>query len=99
MRGAPVRRGCGARRRSVAPRCDLVAAPGVQRVVYRQAELELAVVVEAEQMEAFGDSEQAERLWRRVPVLGDVGPVHDPSEQRDRGVVDAVLVDEHLERA
>ena len=89
-----------ARTRLTRPRfADLVLAPGVERVVDGQRELELAVVAEVEQVEAFGDREQSARLRRRVAIVGDVGAVHDPREQLQRRVVELVLLDEHLERA
>src|SRR6266487_3093017 len=47
--------------------CDLVFAPGVERVVDRQRQLELAVVTEVEQVEAFGDREHL--LGRHVEEL------------------------------
>src|SRR3989442_742678 len=70
---------------------DLVLAPGVERVVDRQRELELAVVAEVEQVEALGDREQAARLRRRVAFVRDVGAVHDPGQQLHRRVVELVL--------
>src|SRR6266496_4478954 len=79
--------------------CHLVFAPGIERVVDRQRQLELAVVTEVEQVEAFGDREQAARLRCRVAVVGDVGAVHDPRKQLERWVVQVVLVEQHLERA
>src|SRR6266581_7676432 len=60
--------------------CHLVLAPGVERVVDRQRQLELAVVTEVQQVEAFGDREQSARLRCRVAIVGDVGAVHDPGE-------------------
>src|SRR6266540_1199767 len=55
----------------------LVPAPGVQGVVHRRLQLDLLVVLGAEQQsEAVGDRRQATPLGRRV-VLGDVGGVHD----------------------
>src|SRR5947199_279531 len=41
--------------------CHLVFAPGVERVVHGERELELAVVTEVQEVEAFGDREQAIR--------------------------------------
>src|SRR6266498_5938800 len=79
--------------------CHLVLAPGVERVVDRQRQLELAVVTEVQEVEALGDREQAARLRRRISIVGDVGAVHDPREQVDGWVVELVLLDEHLERA
>src|SRR6266545_4405330 len=79
--------------------CDLVFAPGVERVVDRQRQLELAVVAEVEQMEAFCDREQAARLRCRVAIVGDIGAVHDPREQPQRRVLEVVLLEQHLERA
>src|SRR5215211_8192817 len=78
---------------------DLVLAPGVERVVDRQRQLELAVVPEVQEVEAFGDREQAARLRGRVAVVGDIGAVHDPCEQLQRRVVEVVLLEQHLERA
>src|SRR5215211_8744892 len=77
--------------------CHLVFAPGVERVVDRQRQLELAVVPEVQEVEAFGDREQAARLRGRVTVVGDVGAVHDAGEQLDRRILDRVLLDQHLE--
>jgi len=57
---------------------DLALAPRVERVVHRQAQLELAVVTELEVAEALGDREQAARLGCRVAVFGDVSAVDDP---------------------
>src|SRR6266540_4350887 len=79
--------------------CDLVLAPGVERVVDRQRELELAVVTEVQEMEPLSDGEQAARLRRRVAIVGDIGAVHDPRQQLQRQVVELVLLDQHLERA
>src|SRR5881397_3973855 len=58
--------------------CDLVLAPGIERVVNRQRQLELAMVTELEQVEPFGAREQPARLRRRVALVGDIGAVHDP---------------------
>src|SRR6266852_2433323 len=77
---------------------DLVLAPSVERVVDRQRELELAVVTEVQQVEPFGDREQAARLRRRVAIVGDIGAVHDPRQQLQRRVVELVLLEQHLER-
>src|SRR6266496_2623608 len=79
--------------------CDLVLAPGVEGVVDRQRQLELAVVAEVEQVEALGDREQAARLRRRVAIVGDIGAVHDPRQKRQRRFVELVLLEQHLERA
>src|SRR5205807_2597327 len=79
--------------------CHLVFAPGVERVVDRQRLLELAVVTEVEQVEPFGDREQAARLWGRVAIGGDIGTVDDPREQLQRRVVELVVLEQHLERA
>src|SRR6266498_4101072 len=79
--------------------CHLVFAPGIERVVDRQRQLELAVVTEVEQVEAFGDREQAARLRCRVAIVGDIGAVHDPRQQLQRGVIELVLLQQHLERA
>src|SRR6266581_3360388 len=78
---------------------DLVLAPSVERVVDRQRELELAVVTEVQQVETFGDREQAARLRRRVAIVGDIGAVHDPRQQLQRRLVELVLLQQHLERA
>src|SRR6266852_3819325 len=78
---------------------DLVLAPSVERVVDRQRELELAVVTEVQQVEAFCDREQAARLRRRVAIVGDIGAVHDPREQLQRRVVELVVLEQHFERA
>src|SRR6266567_9560234 len=79
--------------------CDLVFAPGVERVVDRQRELELAVVTEVQEVEAFGDREQAPRLRGRVAVVGDIGAVHDPRQKLQRRLVELVFLEQHLERA
>src|SRR5947209_17398884 len=63
---------------------DLVLAPSVKRVVDRQRQLELAVVTEVQQVEPFGDREQAARLRRRVAIVGDIGAVHDPRQLLQR---------------
>src|SRR5438034_11422833 len=78
---------------------DLVLAPGVERVVDRQRQLELAVVTEVEQVEAFGDREQAARLRGRVAIVGDIGAVHDPRQKLQRRIVELVFLHQHLERA
>ena len=57
------------------------------------------MVVELEEVEALGDREQATRLRRGVPVLGDVSAVHDPPEQLERRLVELVLLEQDLERA
>src|SRR5881397_2136740 len=75
--------------------CDLVFAPGVDR----QRQLELAVVTEVEQVEAFGDREQAARLRGRVAIVGDIGAMHDPRQQLQRRLVELVRLEQHLERA
>src|SRR6266511_6281713 len=79
--------------------CDLVLAPGVEGVVDRQRQLERAVVTEVEQVEAFGDREQAARLRRCVAIAGDIGAVHDPRQKLQRRLVELVLLQQHLERA
>src|SRR6266566_1755464 len=79
--------------------CDLVLAPGVERVVNRQRQLKLAVVTQVEQVEAFGDREQAARLRGRVAVVGDIGAVHDPRQKLQRRLVEFVFLEQHLERA
>src|SRR6266545_3110759 len=84
---------------ALAGACDLVLAPGVERVVDRQRQLELAVVTEVQEVEAFGDREQPARLRRRVAIVGDVSAVHDPRQQLQRRVVELVLLEQHLERA
>src|SRR5947207_4785440 len=73
--------------------CHLVFAPGVERVVDRQRQLELTVVTEVEQVEAFGDREQAAGLRRRVAIVGDIGAVHDPRQQPQGRVVELVLLE------
>src|SRR6266516_6310129 len=73
--------------------CDLVLAPGIERVVDRQRQLELAVVTEVEQVEAFGDREQAARLRGRVAIVGDIGTVHDPRRVLQRRLVELVLLE------
>jgi hypothetical protein len=50
------------------------------------------VVTEVEQVEAFGDREQAARLRRRVAVVGDIGAVHDPRQELQRRLVKLVLL-------
>src|SRR5438093_5637416 len=84
---------------ALAGACDLVVAPGVERVVDRQRQLELAVVTEIEQVEAFGDREQPARLECRVAIVGDIGAVHDPRQKLQRRLVELVLLEQHLERA
>src|SRR5438128_4816440 len=79
--------------------CDLVLAPGVERVVDRQRQLELAVVAEVEQVEPFGDREQAARLRGRVAIVGDIGAVHDPRQKLQCRLVERVLLEQYLERA
>src|SRR6266516_1311547 len=79
--------------------CDLVLAPGIERVVDRQRQLELAVVTEIQEVEAFGDREQAARLRGCVAVGGDIGAVHDPRQKLQRRLVELVLLEQHLERA
>src|SRR5207247_6411901 len=76
--------------------CDLVLAPGVEGVVDRQRQLELAVVTEVQQVEAFGDREQAARLRSRIAIVGDIGAVHDPRQKLQRRIVDRVLLEQHL---
>src|SRR5213592_956712 len=78
---------------------DLVLAPGIERVVDRQRQLELAVVAELEQVEPFGDREQPARLRGRVAIVGDIGAVHDPRQKLQRWLVELVLLEKHLERA
>src|SRR5438128_8055357 len=75
--------------------CHLMFAPGVERVVDRQRQLELAVVAEVEQVEAFGEREQAARLRCRVAIVGDVGAVHDPGQQLQRRLVELVVLEQH----
>src|SRR5438105_6950059 len=77
----------------------LVFAPGVERVVDRQRQLELALVTEVQEVEAFGDGEQAARLRCRVAIVGDIGAVHDPRQMLQRRLVELVLLEQHLERA
>ena len=48
---------------------DLALRPGVQGVIDRQLELELALVIDAEEGKAVGDRAKARGLWRRVAVL------------------------------
>src|SRR5881227_2267206 len=48
--------------------CDLVLAPGVERVVDRQRQLELTVVTQVQQMEALRHGEQTARLRCAVAV-------------------------------
>src|SRR3954469_12634390 len=50
-------------------------------------------------MEAFRNRQQAARLRRRVAILGDIGTVHDPRQSRESRILDAVLIEQHLERA
>ena len=50
------------------------SAPGIERVVDRQGQLELSVIAGFEQ-ENLGDRLQPGRLWRRLEVLLDVGAV------------------------
>src|SRR2546423_15347299 len=78
--------------------CHLVFAPGVERVVDRQRQLELAVVTEVEQVEAFGDREQAARLRCRVAIVGDIGAVHDPRQKLQGRLAELVLLAQHLQR-
>src|SRR6266516_7842466 len=70
--------------------CHLVFAPGVECVVDRERQLELAVVTELEQVEAFRDREQAAGLRRRVAIVGDIGAVHDPRQKLQRRIVELV---------
>src|SRR5204863_3776568 len=77
--------------------CHLVFAPGVERVVDRQRQLELAVVTEVQPVEAFGDREQAARLRCRVAIVGAIGAVHDPRQQLQRRLVELDLLEQHLE--
>src|SRR5207237_10912929 len=79
--------------------CDLVLAPGIECVVDRQRQLELAVVTEVQEVEAFGDREQAARLRCRVAIVGDIGAVHDSRQKLQRRLVELVLLEQHLERA
>src|SRR5438094_5743436 len=79
--------------------CHLVLAPGVERVVDRQRQLELAVVTEVQEVEALGDRKQAARLRRRVAIVGDIGAVHDPRQKLQRRLVELVFLQQHLERA
>src|SRR5437762_13582975 len=62
--------------------CHFVLAPGVERVVDRQRQLELAVVTEVQEVEALGDREQAMRLRRRIAIVGDIGAMHDPRQKQ-----------------
>src|SRR5215218_1569729 len=78
---------------------DLVLTPGIERVVNGQRQLELAMVTEVQQVEPFGDREQAARLRRRVAIVGDIGAVHDPRQQLKSRVLELVLLEQHLERA
>src|SRR6266536_4276356 len=75
--------------------CHLVFAPGVERVVDRQRQLELAVVAEVQEVEAFGDREQAARLRCLVAIVGDIGAVHDPRQKLQRRLVELVLLEQH----
>src|SRR5206468_6519500 len=84
---------------ALAGACHLVLAPGVERVVDRQRQLELAVVTEVQEVEALGDRKQAARLRRRVAIVGDIGAVHDPRQKLQRRLVELVLLEQHLERA
>src|SRR5262245_64070751 len=72
---------------------DLVLAPGIERVVDRQRLLELAMIAQVEQVEALGDAEQATRLRGGVAMLGEIGAVHDPGQQRQRGVAELVVLE------
>src|SRR5438094_7669332 len=83
---------------ALAGACHLVLAPGVERVVDRQRQLELAVVTEVQEVEALGDREQAARLRGRVAIVGDIGAVHDPRQKLQRRLVELVLLEQHLER-
>src|SRR5437667_9068801 len=73
--------------------CHLVLAPGVERVVDRQRQLELAVVTQVQEVEALGDREQPARLRRRVAIGGDIGTVHDPRQKLQRRLVQRVLLE------
>src|SRR5438034_9144042 len=84
---------------ALAGACHLVLAPGVERVVDRQRQLELAVVTEVQEVEAFGDREQAARLRCRVAIVGDIGAVHDPRQKLQRRLVELVFLEQYLERA
>jgi len=59
----------------------------------------LALVIEAKEGEAVGDRLEAPRLRCAITVVGDIGAMDDPSEYRDRWVVDLVLLDQRLKRA
>src|SRR5205809_1674925 len=72
---------------------DLVLAPGIERVVDRQRQLELAMVTEVQEVEAFGDREQAARLRRCVAIVGDIGAMHDPRQKPQRRLVELVLLE------
>src|SRR5262249_21548399 len=52
---------------------------------------------QVEQVEALCDREQAARLRGRVAVVGDVGAVHDTRQQPQGGVIELVLLNQHLE--
>src|SRR6266536_5291128 len=78
---------------ALAGACDLVLAPGVEGVVDRQRQLELAVVTEVQQVEAFGDREQAARLRCRIAIVGDIGAVHDPRQKLQRRIVELVVLE------
>ncbi len=74
--------------------------PCVERVVDREFEFELALVIEAEERKPIGDGLEARRLRGGVAILGHVRAVDDPGHQGQSGIVlQLVLLDEDLERA
>ena len=78
----------------------LTNAPRVQRVVHERRPLQEAVVVvfDVEATDADGQQTRADDVV--VNVVGDVGRVHDGGQPHQRRVaIEAVHVDEHLERA
>src|SRR5439155_12310276 len=77
----------------------LPAAPGVQRVVERQLELQQSPVIGLDVAEALRDGQQAGRLRRGVLFAGDVGAVDDLRHAAHGRIRDVERLDQDLEGA
>ena len=72
----------------------LLLTPSEQRVVQREFQFELAVIVRADEREAIGDGDQPGALRRTADISQHVGPVHDASKSGDGRVGDVELFDQ-----
>src|ERR1700736_4389183 len=88
-----------ASRRTLGAR-HIVLAPGVERVVHRALQLDLAVVlVPMDHCEAVGDGLQAGSLRGLVDVGGDVCSMHDQRQPVQSRVLQPVFEDDRFEAA